>query len=97
VRKPSYRLTRAADSALDDIFRRGVRDYGLKQAQDYLLGLHDVFEMLAQFPEAGREFHEFRRHEHASHVVFYQPGDAAITIVDIVRAGRDLEGWAREQ
>ncbi len=94
MKKPSYRLSRAADAALDDIFRRGVREFGLRQAQDYLLGLHEAFEMLVQHPEAGRPFHEFRRHEHASHVVFYEVEDGVIIIVDLVRTGRDLEAWA---
>jgi toxin ParE1/3/4 len=97
VKKPSYRLTRAADAALDDIFRRGVREFGLRQAQDYILSLHQAFEMLARFPEAGRSFREFRRHEHASHVVFYQVEDGLVIVVDLVPAGRDLEAWARKQ
>jgi toxin ParE1/3/4 len=95
VGKPSYRLTKAADSALDEIFRHGVAAFGLKQAQDYLLGLHDVFEMLVRFPEAGRPFHEFRRHEHGSHIVFYELDGKAVTIVDVVRAERDVEAWRK--
>jgi toxin ParE1/3/4 len=95
VKKPSYRLTKAADSALDELFRHGVATFGLKQAQDYLLDLHETFEMLCRFPDAGRAFHEFRRHEHGGHIVFYEAEGAGVTIIDIVPAGRDVEAWRR--
>lgn len=93
MKKPSYRLTRAADSALDELFRHGVASFGLKQAQDYLLDLHGAFEMLARFPEAGRPFHEFRRHEHGSHIIFYEADDDGVIIVDVLHRGRDIEAW----
>ena len=51
MRKPNYRLTGTADSALDELFRRGATEFGITKAQDYLLGLHETFEMLARFPE----------------------------------------------
>jgi plasmid stabilization system protein ParE len=65
----------------------------LKQAQDYLLGPHEAFGMLAQFPEAGRAFHEFRRHEHGGDIIFYLADGDAVTIVDVVQSGRDIEAW----
>ena len=95
MKKPSYRLTRAADSALDELFRHGVVSFGLKRAQDYLLDLHGAFEMLVRLPEAGRPFHEFRRHEHGSHVIFYEASDGGVIIVDVLRQGRDAEAWRR--
>ncbi|HVY87881.1 MAG TPA: type II toxin-antitoxin system RelE/ParE family toxin [Hyphomonadaceae bacterium] len=93
MKRPSYRLTRAADRALDELYRHGIETFGLRQAQDYLLGLHETFEMLARFPEVGRPFREFRRHEHGSHIIFYEIEDGAVIIVDVVRQGRDLDAW----
>jgi toxin ParE1/3/4 len=97
VKKPSYRLTRAADSALDDLFRRGVAAFGLRQAQDYLLALHETFEMLTRFPKTGRKFREFRRHEHGSHIIFYLEEQGAVIIVDVIRSERDVDAWKQGQ
>jgi toxin ParE1/3/4 len=97
VKKPSCRLTRAADSALGDIYRYGIETFGLRKAQDYLLSLHDAFEMLGRFPETGRSFHEFRRHEHASHVIFYEIDKGAVVIVDVIRGERDAEAWRKKR
>lgn len=97
MRKPSCRLTRAADSALADIYRHGIETFGLRQAQDYLLGLHDAFEMLVRFPETGGVFHEFRRHEHVSHVIFYEIDAGSVVIVDVIRAERDAEAWIKKR
>ena len=82
-----YRLTRAADADLLELFIYGFETFGLVQAEDYRNDMTRCFELLAANPKLGREADELapgaRRHEHARHVIFYdeQPYGVLVTAV----------------
>ena len=62
-------------------------------ARKYLNGLHACFEHLGAYPMLGRRADQvapgIRRHECQSHVVFYVPGDAGISIARVLHARMD--------
>jgi toxin ParE1/3/4 len=78
-----YRLTRRADRKLEAIYRYTLETFGATQADTYFAALEDMFGLLAERPNLGRTFHDYRRFEHESHVIFYRPRRGGILIVDI--------------
>ena len=49
-----YSLSPKAAADLDEIYEYTILNFGLEQAQEYLLGLHERFQTLAQNPMHGR-------------------------------------------
>lgn len=92
-----YRLTRAAEQDLRDIYRIGVEHFGRDAAERYLGGLADAFEIIAENPRLARERTEYRppvrMHRHGSHIVVYVIEPVGVLIVR-VRHGR--ENWHDE-
>ena len=81
---PCYRLTRRADRKLEAIYRYTLESFGAAQADAYFAGFDDTFTLLAERPGLGRPFHEYRRFEHESHVIFYRSRRGGILIVDVL-------------
>ena len=54
-----YRLSIECESDIGHIYEFGIDNYGLNQAQDYLLGLHELFKTLAENINLGRDASEF--------------------------------------
>lgn len=71
-----YRLSLRADQDLFDIFRYGIKTFGLVQAESYQIDLTRCFNLLAENPRLGRPADiiapGLRRHEHARHVILYE-------------------------
>ena len=91
----SYTLSGGADADIESIAQYSLREWGLARAEDYVLGLHDAFQRLAEFPDMGRDASPIRagymRIEAASHSVFYRKiGDGVL----IVRYLSGLRGMA---
>lgn len=80
---PGYRLARRADRKLEAIYRYTLENFGAARADAYFAALEETFRLLAERPHIGRGFHEYRRFEHESHVIFYRPRRGGILIVDI--------------
>lgn len=87
-----YRLSEEADRRLAEIYRYSLETFGEQQADKYFNSLHDVFGTLARHPELGRPFHEYRRHEHQSHVIFYKPDASGILIVRVLHHREEADG-----
>lgn len=89
-----YRLTRKADNDLASHYEYGILSFGLTKAQDYLTGLYERFEMLAQNPTLGRGADDLvsglMRSAYGSHVIFYLPDDNGILIVRVLRQEMDF-------
>ncbi len=70
-----YKLSAKADADLAGIYEYTILNFGLVQAREYFLGLHEHFATLAENPMQGRVAQEFaptlRRFEYQSHIVFY--------------------------
>jgi toxin ParE1/3/4 len=50
----AYSLYGKAVADLDGIYEHTISNFGLEQAQAYLLGLHDRFQLLVDNPGVGR-------------------------------------------
>lgn len=88
----NYRLSEGADTDLKDVFFFGYKNFGERQADLYVDGLHDCFTLLAENPRLGRMAdaigRNVRRHEHGSHVILYEEVEHGITILAVIAAGR---------
>ncbi|QOL24737.1 type II toxin-antitoxin system RelE/ParE family toxin [Thalassotalea sp. LPB0316] len=91
----NYILSNKADSDLAEIYEYGVLNFGKEQASNYLIGLHDKFELIIQNKFIGLSADEIslglKRALHNSHVIFYQEQDANILIVRVLRSEMDFE------
>lgn len=71
-----------------EIFRFGLLTFGEAAAASYQNSLSDCFETLARHPQLGRLCPaigpNLRRHEHGSHVVFYEAEDSRIAVVAVI-------------
>jgi len=54
-----YKLSRKAEIDLVKMYEYGIETFGLKQAKIYLLGTHDIFQILADNVNLGRDASEF--------------------------------------
>ena len=92
-----YSLSFKAAADLDRIHEYTILNFGLKQAREYLSGLHERFEALAENPMHGRNASELspglRRLEYQSHVVFYVPKEKGIRIVRVLHQSMDVNRY----
>lgn len=85
-------ITTKAQAQILEIADYGDRHWGQSRSDEYVNGLLDALEMLARFPNAGREFHWDRaflrgkqvwRFSHESHQIFYSLTPEAVQIIAI--------------
>lgn len=85
---PSYDLTEAAAADIEGIARHSTQQWGFPRAEAYVLALHRAFELLAAFPDTGRDVGELRpgylRFEHERHSIFYRKTDTGILVVRVL-------------
>jgi toxin ParE1/3/4 len=86
-------LSSQAATDIAGIYEYTIQTFGLAQARNYLAGLHDRFQMLAENPLYGRSATDLatnlRRLEYRSHVVFYVPKEPSILIVRVLHQSMD--------
>ena len=84
----SYKLSRRADHDIDAIFIFGVERFGIEQATEYLLGLHDHFERLTENPDVWPHItvqkQSFQRSVYQSHAIYYQNNGDYLLIVRVL-------------
>lgn len=85
-----YRLAKAADAKLEQIYEYSLLTFGERQADAYYHSLHETFDFLAARPLIGREFRGRRRHEHAEHVIFYRQVQNGIFVVQILHRNENI-------
>ena len=89
-----YSLSAKAATDLSGIYEYTILNFGLKQPQKYLTGLHARCESLAGSPRQGRSASELspdlRRFEYRSHVVFYLPEDNGVRVVRVLHQNMDM-------
>ena len=89
-----YRLSRKAAADLDGIYTYTIEHHGLALARKYLNSLQTCFEHLAEHPMLGRRTDRIapgvRRHECQSHVVFYVPDNAGVSIARVLHGRMDV-------
>jgi toxin ParE1/3/4 len=88
-----YQLTNNADSKIDEIYEYSILNFGLDIAQDYILGLHERFQLLADNPTWGNDYGHIKnglnRYEYVSHAIYYQQTDEGILIVEVLGSKQD--------
>ena len=94
----TWRLSRAAEEDLIEIWLYGSEHHGPAQADRYQDSLESTFALLAQFPELARERSELtppvRVHPFGSHLIFYLVRPTGSVFVVLVRHKR--EDWVSE-
>jgi toxin ParE1/3/4 len=90
----NYTLSREADADIESIAEASLRQWGLTSAEKYILGLHETFQMLVEFPDLGRDASHirpgYRKIETASHSVFYRKIGADVLIVRVLHQRMDF-------
>ncbi len=89
-----YALSGEADSDIQQIARESVKRWGFTRAEKYVLGLHETFQRLADFPEMGRDASRVRvgymQIESAHHSIFYRKTEQGILIIRILHERMDF-------
>ena len=82
-----------ASSDLDAIYRYSVARWGRTQALRYLDEIDQLLQLLAEYPEIGRERTEIsppvRLHPSRSHLVIYRADSDALDLLRLVHARSD--------
>lgn len=88
-----YELTPQALGDLDDIWRYTAGTWSVEQADIYIDGLANVFDLLVSMPEMAPERHEFtprvRIDPHGQHLVIYIVREDAVVIVRVLGGGQN--------
>jgi toxin ParE1/3/4 len=88
-----FKLTLRARRDLEGIAIYTAHNFGEAQSFRYRDELLSAFNLLAEFPFLGRDFGHvkrgLRRHEHASHTIFYRPTKDGVLIQRILGANQD--------
>ena len=91
-----YRFTKLAARDLEGIAKFTIERFGLDQARRYRDELRLCFEKLAEHPRLGQRAEHLgvglRRHEHGSHIVFYQSTGIGVLIARILHRRMDARG-----
>jgi len=90
-----YKLSRKAEIDLAEMYEFGIYKFGLLQAQKYFSGMHDVFHVLDENNELGRNASEFiddlKRFTYKAHTIFYLITANEIFIVRVLSQRMDYE------
>lgn len=91
----AYKLSTECEIDISDIYEYGIEKFGLKLAQEYLIGLHDIFKTLAGNSNIGRDASEFypslRRFVYKSHMIFYLKSKSGVFTVRTLSQSMDYE------
>lgn len=88
-----YELSQLAVQDLARIYEYGILNFGIIQAQDYLIGLQDSFQILADNKLFGRSAERIapnlRKLEYETDVIYYVPNQNGILIVRVLHQSMD--------
>ena len=91
----AYKVSGKAESDLTIMYEYGIERFGLKQTQAYLFGIHDIFQVLSENINLGRDASDFvvslKRFSYKSHTIFYLATDIDILIVRVLNQSMDYE------
>ena len=92
-----YKLSENADFDLEDIYEYSFSEFGFMQAENYLEGIHTLFEQLTLFPNEGilrKEIGEnIRSIPYQSHIVFYLAYEKFILIVRVLHQSQNAQDY----
>ncbi|SFU19764.1 toxin ParE1/3/4 [Algoriphagus locisalis] len=91
----AYKLSELCDKDIGGIYEYGIEQFGLKQAKDYILGLHASFELLAKQNfmglDASELIPELRRFSFKSHMILYFTTDYGAFVVRVLHQSMDYQ------
>ena len=90
-----YRLSKAAEQDLEEIYTYSFREFGERRADAYFLSLDNCFEQLAVQPRLGVDVSGVRkdyfRFVHQRHSIYFRQSSAGIPIIRILGPGMSAE------
>ena len=90
-----YKLSNKAEIDLTGMYDFGISKYGLLQSQNYFLGMHETFKILAKNIDLGRDASEFiedlKRFSYKAHTIFYMITLNRIFIIRVLSQRMDYE------
>ena len=90
-----YKLSTKAEIDLAKMYEFGIRKFGLLQAQKYFLEMHDVFQVLDENADLGRDASEYiedlKRFSFKAHTLFYLQTTSGIFILRVLSQRMDYE------
>ena len=88
-----YRLSEAAENDVLNIYADGVKNFGIEQAARYHKGLKMTLNMLAEYPQSGKEETAIdppvRIFTFRSHQIIYSIDDHDIVILRVLNTRQD--------
>jgi len=91
-----YKLSNEAEADLDRIWLRGLKEYGLEQADKYYNALFDRFEELADNPYLYQLVDDIRQSYRRSpcgvDTIYYRINGGCVEIMNII-GRQDIEEW----
>ncbi|WP_293827661.1 type II toxin-antitoxin system RelE/ParE family toxin [uncultured Brevundimonas sp.] len=87
------RISKAARADMRAIFRQSAEMFGLSQADAYVADLHSAFDLIATFPQSGRESRKteppVRILPRKAHIILYALDDQDVLILRVRHARED--------
>jgi toxin ParE1/3/4 len=91
----SIRLTPRAEADIDEIWDYTARQWGIEQADNYVLSLWRAMELVAADPRRGRSADEikagYRKHASGSHLIYFRQVGSDIEVVRVLHGAMDHE------
>lgn len=88
-----YKLSTQCDYDIISIYEYGIEDFGLRQSQKYLIGMHESFQILANSnfigSDASELMPELRRFTYHSHMIFYFSTEYGVLILRVLHQSMD--------
>ena len=95
---PVYKLSIAAEQDLIDIYSRGLKNWGEKQADVYLDRLVSAFNTLINNPDLGRTVAirvQLQQYDVAPYMIFYRKFSYGIRVARVLYKNRAVEKHLR--
>ena len=90
-----YILSSKAEIDLSEMYEFGIFKFGLAQAQQYFFSMHEVFGVLAENEDLGRDASEYitdlKRFTFKAHTIFYLQTADGIFIIRVLSQRMDYE------
>lgn len=88
-----YQLTNEADVEIDDIYQYSITMFGLTTAREYVSGMYEKLELLADNQSWGSDYSRIKpgllRYEYRSRSIYYQSQGVDILIVRVLGNKQD--------
>lgn len=92
-----YSLSKKCEIDLESIYEYGIENFGLQKARGYLVGLHELFKLLADNASMGRDASELnpslKRFFYKSHVIFYIQTATGIYVIRTLHQSMDYSRY----